>query len=61
LLAHHAIAPPAVRRVRCRFAGMVPMPNRLTVHAARDAQAVAFETHDERGETVITRGELLLE
>jgi acyl dehydratase len=61
LLANYGIEPPQVRRVRCRFAGMVLMPNRLTVHAARDVHAVAFETRDERRETVITRGELLLE
>jgi acyl dehydratase len=60
LLARHDITPPAVRRVRCRFAGMVLMPNRLTVHAARDARTIAFETRDERGESVITRGELLI-
>ena len=60
LLAHYEVEPTKVQRVRCRFAGMVLMPNRLTVHAARDARAIAFETREERGELVITRGELLI-
>ncbi|MFN2643501.1 MAG: MaoC/PaaZ C-terminal domain-containing protein [Burkholderiales bacterium] len=60
LLAHYGIEPAAVRRVRCRFSGMVLMPARLEVHAARDGQALAFETRDEGGAPVITRGELLL-
>jgi acyl dehydratase len=41
-----------VRRVRCRFAGMVLMPSRLQVFASGDA----FETRNERGEPVIERG-----
>jgi acyl dehydratase len=50
-----------VKRARCRFAGMVPMPSTLTVHAVRDAGAIAFDTRNERGEVVLTRGQLLLE
>jgi hypothetical protein len=50
-----------VRRVSCRFSGMVPMPATLTVHAARDAAAVLFETRNERGEAVLRRGRLLLQ
>jgi hypothetical protein len=45
-----------VRRVRCRFAGMVTMPSTLTVHSARQHDDVAFETRNERGEAVIQRG-----
>lgn len=44
------------RRIRCRFAGMVLMPNNLTVHASREGDAIAFETRDGRGEAVIERG-----
>jgi len=51
----------AVRRVACRFAGMVLMPSTLTVHAARDGGAFQFETKNERNGPVITRGRLLLE
>lgn len=46
----------SVKRVRCRFAGMVLMPSTLTVHASRDGDAFAFETRNERGEAVIERG-----
>jgi acyl dehydratase len=53
--------PARVRRLRCRFAGMVPMPSTLSVHAARDAGQVAFETRNERGEAVIARGVVVLE
>ena len=60
LLAHYGAEPRAVRRVRCRFSGMVPMPATLAVHAAREGGALAFETRDERGAPVISRGELLL-
>lgn len=51
----------AVRRVSCRFAGMVLMPSTLSVHAARDGGAVQFETRNEQGSPVISRGRLLLE
>jgi acyl dehydratase len=49
-----------VRRVRCRFAGMVTMPSTLTVHASPQlsslGDAIAFETRNARNETVIERG-----
>ena len=45
-----------VQRVRCRFAGMVTMPNTLTVHASRDGDAIVFETRSASGSTVIERG-----
>lgn len=53
--------PAAVRRVRCRFTGMVEMPATLALHAARDGPQLAFETRNERGETVIARGAVLLD
>jgi acyl dehydratase len=46
------------KRIRCRFAGMVLMPSTLTVRASRDGDAVAFETRNDRGETVIERGRI---
>ena len=52
--------PAKVRRVRCRFAGMVPMPATLSVHATRNARELSFETRNERGEAVITRGSISL-
>jgi acyl dehydratase len=45
-----------VTRVRCRFAGMVLMPSTLSVHAAAEGTSIAFETRNERAETVIERG-----
>ena len=50
------LQPERVRRIRCRFAGMVTMPSTLTVHASRDGDEVAFETRNARGEKVIDRG-----
>ncbi|HEX7054389.1 MAG TPA: MaoC family dehydratase N-terminal domain-containing protein [Burkholderiales bacterium] len=50
-----------VRGLSCRFSGMVLMPSTLSVHAAREAGGIAFETANERGERVISRGRLLLE
>jgi acyl dehydratase len=47
---------PEVRRVRCRFAGMVRMPSTLAVHASRQGDGIAFATRNARGETVIDRG-----
>ena len=46
----------SVRRIRCRFAGMVTMPSTLTVHASREGDAITFETRNSRGEPVIERG-----
>ena len=53
--------PAAVRRVQCRFSGMVEMPSQLSVHAALQDKTVRFETRNAAGETVIGRGVLLLE
>jgi acyl dehydratase len=57
----HGIEWRRVRALSCRFSGMVLMPSTLSVDAARDGGAIAFETANERGERVITRGRLLLE
>ena len=48
--------PRQVRRLQCRFSGMVPMPSALTVHAAQEAGRIAFETRNEHGAAVIARG-----
>ena len=61
LLNTFTIQASAVRRVACRFAGMVLMPSTLSVHAARDGRTLQFETRNDGGETVISRGRLLLE
>lgn len=45
----------AVRRVRCRFSGMVPMPSMLEVRALRTAGSLRFETLC-AGVTVVGRG-----
>jgi acyl dehydratase len=50
-----------VRGVSCRFSGMVPMPSALTLHAGRSGGEIGFETANEKGERVISRGRLLLE
>jgi acyl dehydratase len=55
-LSSFGVAPNSVRRVRCRFSGMVLMPSVLTVLAATQGTSIAFETRNERGETVVERG-----
>jgi acyl dehydratase len=50
------MASDSVRRIRCRFAGMVTMPSILTVRATRQNGQIAFETSKEGGEAVIERG-----
>ena len=47
-----------VKRVRCRFAGMVPMPSTLTVHASRAGDEILFETREAKGQAVIERGRI---
>ena len=47
-----------VKRVRCRFAGMVPMPSTLAVHASRAGDEILFETRDAKGQAVIERGRI---
>ncbi len=53
--------PSSVRRVQCRFTGMVLMPSVLQVFAARLEDRIFFETRDARGEAVIRCGTLRLE
>ena len=50
--------PASVRRVRCRFSGMVLMPSTLSVFALLSEKAVLFETRGERGEPVVERGRI---
>lgn len=51
--------PAKVKRVRCRFAGMVPMPSTLEVRAGHVGADIAFETFlDEQ--PVISRGTISL-
>ncbi|HUQ24021.1 MAG TPA: MaoC/PaaZ C-terminal domain-containing protein [Burkholderiales bacterium] len=47
-----------VKRVRCRFAGMVLMPSTLSVHASRAGDEILFETRDAKGLPVIERGRI---
>lgn len=60
VLAAFAIDPARVRRVQCRFSGMVSMPSTLTVHGARTGSEARFETREASGSPVITRGALAL-
>jgi acyl dehydratase len=48
--------PLQVRRVRCRFSGMVLMPSTLAVHGALQGPRIAFETRNGDGEAVVSRG-----
>lgn len=52
------IEPANVRRVRCRFGGMVLMPSTLNVSAALSEGSIQFETHSDRGEPVVGRARL---
>ena len=52
--------PRNVRRVQCRFSGMVPMPAALTVHTGREGGRIGFEARNERGEAVIARASVSL-
>jgi acyl dehydratase len=54
------VEPAAVRRVRCRFAGMVTMPCTLAVHASREGDELLFDTRNERADAVIERGSVTL-
>jgi acyl dehydratase len=55
------VDPARVRRVQCRFAGMVLMPAVLHLHAVAEAKRLHFETRNDKGEALISRGALLLE
>lgn len=60
LLKKSAVDAGAVRRVQCRFSGMVFMPSTLTVLSSRSKNIIHFETRVS-GQAVISRGRLLLE
>src|SRR5690606_32006993 len=55
------IDPRRVRRVRCRFSGMVLMPSRLEVFAGPEGRDLLFETRKTGGEAVISRGRIGLD
>jgi acyl dehydratase len=53
--------PTAVRRVTCRFTGMVPMPSTLTLRASAvtsEATAMLFDVLDQAGRAVMRQGAL---
>jgi len=57
--------PTRLRRVRCRFAGMVPMPSTITVCVDRRSDAVgereySFEVHHADGRPVLSHGSATL-
>jgi acyl dehydratase len=52
--------PAHVRRVQCRFTGMVLMPATLAVLGKRDGRSLAFETRGPTGGAVISRGRIEL-
>jgi acyl dehydratase len=51
----------SVRRIQCRFSGMVLMPNTLDVAAAFSKNRISFETHNADGEVVVSRGGIELD
>ncbi|HEY5637129.1 MAG TPA: MaoC/PaaZ C-terminal domain-containing protein [Burkholderiales bacterium] len=55
VLAAKGVDPAAVRRIRARFSGMVPMPSTLSVSAVRQGDALLFGTTC-AGAPVITGG-----
>ena len=48
------VEPARIRRIRCRFSGMVLMPSRLEVHG----NGADFETRGPKGEVVISRARI---
>jgi acyl dehydratase len=50
--------PESVRRVRCRFGGMVLMPSTLKVFALLSEKTICFETRDMQGKAVVERGRI---
>jgi acyl dehydratase len=50
--------PARVRRVQCRFTGMVPIPSTLEVRGSREGSVVGFETRSAGGAAVISRGRI---
>ncbi len=63
VLAASRADPGSVRRITCRFTGMVPLPSTFTVRARLTPQAepaACFEAIGARGEPVLSRGTLCL-
>jgi acyl dehydratase len=60
LLKKFAVDPGAVRRLQCRFSGMVFMPSTIAVRFSRAGKSIHFEARVSE-QTVISRGRLLLE
>lgn len=60
-LAASGADPAHVRRVQCRFTGMVLMPATLAVLGKRHAESLSFETRGPSGEAVISRGRIELD
>jgi acyl dehydratase len=52
--------PAKVRRVQCRFSGMVLMPSTLEILGALEKKNLSFETRGPGGQTVISRGRIEL-
>jgi acyl dehydratase len=59
-LAASGADPAHVRRVQCRFTGMVLMPATLAVLGKRQGSSVSFETRGSTGEAVLSRGRIEL-
>lgn len=59
-LAAFGADPAQVRRVQCRFSGMVRMPSTLEIMGALEKKTLSFETRGPGGETVISRGRIEL-
>lgn len=52
--------PARVRRVQCRFSGMVLMPSTLEVRGAFNGRSLAFETRGADAQAIISRGRIEL-
>jgi acyl dehydratase len=52
--------PTRVRRVQCRFTGMVLLPSTLEVRGAVNGKSLAFETRGAQAQPVISRGRIEL-
>jgi acyl dehydratase len=52
--------PASVRRLQCRFSGMVLMPSTLEVRGAVSGRVLAFETRRADAQSVISRGRIEL-
>jgi acyl dehydratase len=59
-LAAFGADPAKVRRVQCRFSGMVLMPSTLEILGALEKKTLSFETRSPSGEAVISRGRIEL-